>query len=324
MKLIKKLLHKFNGMHYPHEYLCLARESFQQPLHAWLIYHGTVFKDITNLHCFVGYSPMVFAFSSSVFRDLPDREIIQIAFTSFPLQQNVPFDKKDAIALLKLKVIPDNFDEKIVAIYEGLKGKHRFLSLFHQYIFQLHNDLYGKRPGNVFLKGNLYSQVQIAYSIPRKICLITVGENTLFNLFPTDLHGQINGQYYLISLRHGGMACRQVESSGKIVLSDMNANACKMVYSLGKNHMQPLKDRSFFDFSNTWSKNFHLPLPNHRAGYKELELVSFFTCGIHKLLLFRIVHDESPDGEHNTLAHIHNSYATWRYNKGLESNYLGL
>ena len=64
MQLLQKLLNKFNGLRYKQEYLCLARESFQDPLHVYLISENKVIKDITNHHLFTGYSPLVFAFPS--------------------------------------------------------------------------------------------------------------------------------------------------------------------------------------------------------------------------------------------------------------------
>ena len=63
MKLLQKLLNKFNGLHYPQEYLCLAKESFQQPLHVYIVEGSKVIKDITHFHLFTGYSPLVFAIS---------------------------------------------------------------------------------------------------------------------------------------------------------------------------------------------------------------------------------------------------------------------
>ncbi len=54
MNFFKKFLNNLNGLHYSQEYLCLAQESFQQPLHAFLIDNGRVIKDITDLHLFVG------------------------------------------------------------------------------------------------------------------------------------------------------------------------------------------------------------------------------------------------------------------------------
>ncbi len=58
------------------------------------------------------------------------------------------------------------------------------------------------------------------------------------------------------------------------------------------------------------------------VSYKELELESSFTHGIHKLLLFKISNAQQANGTKETLAHIHNSYATWRFKKGIKSNYL--
>jgi flavin reductase (DIM6/NTAB) family NADH-FMN oxidoreductase RutF len=320
MNVFDKLLLKLNGLDYRQEYLCLAKESFQQPLHVYLLENNEMRCDITNLHGFVGYCPLVFAFPSELFKGSAPA-LVRIAFC--PVHQNGFLREKDAIALLILKKIDQQPVYKDIAVfYEGVKGTHRFLSVFHQMAIAWHNRLYGKKPGNVFLKGNLYHQVQIAYSVPRKICLITVAQNDNYNLLPTDLHGQINDQYYVISLRHEGQACRQVEASGRIVLSDMDVHAFRKVYGLGKNHMQPLKEPSAFDFSAENSKVFGLPLPKNILAYKELEVVSSFNKGIHKLILFKIVHLELVDSRPATLAHIHNCYATWRNKRGLQSNYL--
>jgi hypothetical protein len=321
MALLQKLFTRINGLHYRQEYLCLAQQSFQQPLYVYIVENGKIICDVTFSHSFVGYCPLIFALHSDALHDFPS-ETINLLFSVLPLQQNEFFNKKDAIASLVLKkIVQENINPEIISFYEGVNGTHNFLSAFHQSIIHLNNRIYSKKQGNVFLKRNLYNQVQIGYAIPRKISLVTVGENNLFNHFPTDLHGQINNKHYVISLRHEGKACKQVESAGRIILSDMNANAYKKVYALGKNHMQPLKERTAFDFSSNHSRNFHLPLPKEAVSYKELELVSSFIVGIHKLILFKIVQEETFD-EKSTLVHIHNCYATWRNKQGIEGNYL--
>ena len=322
MKLVQKLLNKSNGLHYRQEYLCLVKETFQQPLYVYLSDGKKVIADVTDLHSFVGYCPLIIALPSNVVTGL-NSEKIQLVFSRRFLHQNEFFIEKDAIARLELKKISQqNVDEAVVCFYEGIKGHHHFLSKFHQSVIELDNRWYGKKPGNVFLNGNLYSQVQIGYAVPRKICLITAGQDHLYNLFPTDLHGRIDQKHYVISLRYEGNACRQVEASGKIVLSDMDVNSYKKVYSLGKNHMQPLKERTAFDFSPGDSKNFHLPLPKEFISYKELEVVSSVIVGIHRLILFRIVYEEKADQNSSTLVHIHNCYATWRNKQGIKGNYL--
>ncbi len=189
-------------------------------------------------------------------------------------------------------------------------------------MIELYNRRYNKKPGNVYLHDNLYRQVQIAYSIPRVISLITVSDGKLFNLFPTDLHGAVNEQYYISSLRHEGKACKQVEASGRVVISQVHCDAYRTVYALGKNHVQELRTKDDLPFGDINSSVFQLPLPQSVLSYRELELVQSFEHGIHKVLLYKIVSMQSFSHERATLAHIHNVYATWRHNKGLEGNYL--
>jgi hypothetical protein len=318
MRLLQKILTKLNGLHYPQEYLCFSKESFQAPLHVYLTNNKRIIKDITSQHLFVGYCPLVFAFSSA---DLPPS--IQIIFSQQVLQPNEIFATKDALATLELSLIKkqQHYSGNIFC-YEGTHGSHHFLSTFHQYISSLHNQWYNKKPGNVFLHNNLYKQVQIAYAIPRTISLITVSGNSLFNLFPTDLHGQIDETHYIISLRTGGKARKQIAAAGKLLVSQMHCEAFKTVYGLGKNHMQDLKPKDNFPFSESLSEGFDLPLPQQAVSYKELLLMDSFIHGIHTIMLFKIVLYRQLQIENDTLAHIHNSYATWRYKNGLQGNYL--
>ncbi len=324
MKLLKKILNKLNGLHYPQEYLCFDKESFTKPLHVYLINENCVIKDITNQHLFVGYSPLIFAFHDiELLTESCGPSSLQLIYSHRVLQLNEIFSTKDAIASLDLTIIKKQSVDNInVFYYEGTRGNHHFLSGFHQFIGAVINDLYNKRPGNIFLPNNLYKQVQIAYAVPRIISLITVGENGLFNMFPTDLNGQIDEQHYIISLRTGGKACEQAEKAGKLLISHVHCDAYKMVYGLGKNHMQELRPPENFPFSRSRSENFKLPLPEQALSYRELVLQDSFINGIHKILLFKIIASQQVQAQTGTLAHIHNSYATWRYKNGLSGNYL--
>ena len=323
MKVLKRILNKFNGLYYPQEYLCLAKESFQQPLHVYLIAGKQIIKDITNQHLFTGYSPLIFALYSTSVTELELTEKMDIIFSEQCLKPNEFPEKKDAIACLSLKMVRrQSTGDMDIVYYEGIRGEHHFLSSFYQYIIELYNRFYNKKPGNVYLPGNLYRQVQIAYSVPRVISLLTVSDGKLFNLFPTDLHGTVNEQYYISSLRHEGKACRQVEASKRVVISQIHCDTYKTAYSLGKNHTQELRSKDNFPFGNINSSVFELPLPQSVLYYRELELLQSFEHGIHKLLLYKIVSRQMHSHEPATLAHIHNVYATWRHNKGLPGNYL--
>lgn len=321
MNLLKKALKKLDGLHYPQDYLCFAAETFQQPLHLYLVAQGLVLKDITHHHAFVGYCPVVFALP--VLAETSNSPVIETILGAPGLSLHEKYNHRQVVAALTLKRI--NQQETSgggIHYFEAVKGRHRFTGAFRQAVGQLYNRLYNRRPGNVYLQGNLYKQVQIAYALPRKINLITVGQNNRYNLFPTDLHGQVNSDTYLISLRHAGRACEQVLATQAIVLSEMKAAAFQQVYSLGKNHMQPLKEAGAFVFSPDRSVHGQLPLPMHYTRYLELQLLDSFRVGIHQLLLFRVVGEKHPDGAPQTLVHVHSLYASWRQKNGLPGNYL--
>ena len=147
MKLPQKLLNKLNGLHYPQEYLCLAKETFENSLRVYLVANGNIIKDITNEHLFVGYCPLVLSFSNI---ELP--QTIDIIFSQQLLPPNEAFAKKDAIAFLQLRQVKQqSAGELTILYYEGINGKHHFQSGFHQLISSINNRLYNKKPGNVFL-----------------------------------------------------------------------------------------------------------------------------------------------------------------------------
>ncbi len=318
MRLLKKILHKLDGLHFSQEYLCLALEPFSRPLHAYLVNDEQVIKDITNEHLFVGYCPLIFAFANT-----GPAATIDMIFSQQVVQPNGRLAKKDALGVLQLKKVKQQqAGNDAISYYEGSNGKHHFQPAFHQLIGSINNRLYNKKAGNVFLHDNLYKQVQLAYAVPRIISLITVGDGGLFNLFPTDLHGQAGTEHYIISLRTGGKAAAQVAAAGQLVISQLPAEAYKTVYALGKNHMQELKHRDNFPFDGLSSPVLHLPLPKAIFSYRELKLLDSFTHGIHTLFLFSILTRHQIKPATTTLAHIHNSYASWRHKNKLPGNYL--
>ena len=171
------------------------------------------------------------------------------------------------------------------------------------------------------LPGNLYDQVRIAYCIPRLISLITVYDGNRMNLFPTDLHGTIDNDLYLGSLRIGGEACEQVNRLKRIVISEIDKRHFREAYGLGKRHMQPMNDKSSFHLEEAVSANFGFPLPVEVGTYRELEYLDHFDISIHRIFIYRVV-NTAEIKKIEPLAHIHRYYAQWRENRKLETHYL--
>jgi hypothetical protein len=319
MEVLKKILGKLTGWHYPQEYLCLAREEYPQPLHAYTVQEDRIRCDITNQHLFVGYCPLILALPGTITRNA----VLDICFFQQPQSFNANVVVGSVVASLQAeRVHEQEHNGNRIVYYQGVKSRHRFLSSIQQWVIGLQNGLYNRKAGNVYLHQNLYKQVQVAYALPRTVSLITVAGEGGYNLFPTDLHGPLGEAYYLLSLRTAGKACAQVLAAGQVVLTDVEAASYRDVYRLGKNHMQPLKERAAFPFSSEASLLWSLPLPQAAVRYRELQLLDTWQAGIHTIMVMQVIGKQVVAEQASTLAHVHNSYATWRYKKGLESNYL--
>ena len=274
--------------------------------------------DLTGNHLFIGYYPLLMAITceknSSLYKLIQNKNPVKIVLG----------ESKDKIIaqLILRKIKTMEFNEVEFFLFEGVKGSHRFLSKFHILTNSLKYKLTADKKINIYLKGNLYEQVKIAYSIPRKISLVSLGNNNRFNIFPTDINGRIGKQNFVISLRKNRKANKQVKELKKIVLSEMDVNKYKEVYLLGINHTKELRDKKKFDLSEELSQTFSLPLPKNAIRYFELEFINDTQTGLHNLCFFNIVNSVNIVDSKFTLAHIHRDYAEWRINNGINSEFL--
>jgi flavin reductase (DIM6/NTAB) family NADH-FMN oxidoreductase RutF len=331
--MLKRIIKKWLlGTDLTQEYICTGLENFSKSFNISLSFQtNSIILDVTNTHIFLGYKPVIMGVSikkddTSYNALINSQEVCmsfhQGAFKSTATKRGFPIDNKSQAILFLKKAGAKKFDDTTVFIFEGVKGEHRFLSSFHQFTNKLVQRLKEKGANNVGLPGNLYEQVRIAYSIPRIISIISLGRENKYNLFPTDLHGSINEQLYVSSLRYGGKACKQVEEIKKITISNVSMNSAGTTYSMGKNHMQDLKPITDFDVLPVLSKKFQNPLNKATLSYKELELIDSFDVGIHRLLFYKIVNTEILNNESSTLSHIHQYYEAWRQKHGLKTEAL--
>ena len=273
---------------------------------------------MTDKHLFIGYYPLIIAITCK--KNSSSNHLIQ----NKNLLKSVFGASKDKIIaqLILRKNNTLEFDKVKLYLFEGVKGSHRFLSKFHILTNSLKYKLTADKRINIYLKGNLYEQVKIAYSIPRKISLVSLGNKNKINIFPTDINGRIGKQNFVISLRKNGKANKQVKELKKIVLSEMAVDKYKEVYSLGVNHTKELRDKKEFDLSEELSQTFSIPLAKNAVRYFELEFINDMQTGLHNLCFFKIVNSVNIVDSKSTLAHIHRDYAEWKINNGIISEFL--
>lgn len=324
---LKKII---SGLSIPQQYVCIALEDLHSPLSVTLTLADENFAaEVTQKHLFVGYKPVVIGITlpaDKISEALDRAGQICLNFHQHPFVINSRWHgfstDKSAVARLILKRIYEkSFANDRVLFFEGLHGKHSFISPWHQFINAQRERLKRNTAGNVDLPGNLHEMVRIAYAIPRVIPVITLSDGSSMNMFPTDLHGAVSPGVYISSLRIGGKANAQVGQLKKLALSTMDVSAFREVYALGKNHMQELRAPDLFSCSPHRSKVYGLPLPLHATAYRELVETGSFDTGIHRIHFYEQEHEEKlNDGR--TLAHIHQYYAQWRFNLGLPTNML--
>ena len=315
-KTLRKILF---GITLPQEYLCVPQNDFAKPLRVFAgDKPGKYGLDITTHHLFIGYKPLVIAVKKEYLNELK-------MSSQDPLYLSFRSEEKKELASLKVKFIYEvNLNSVSCLLFEGVKGEHSFTSNFHKLFSSIYYRLTADKKKNIFLAGNLYDQVKIAYSIPRQIYLASVGSNSLYNIFPTDLSGQIGEDYFIISLRTNGKANEQVEKAGKCLVAKMEAGSFMEVYGAGRNHMREISDTNKLGVSlrQESSAALNLPVPHDAIQYSELEKIDKFEVGIHTIHFFRIINSVSLSNSQSVLTHIHRDYAEWRIRNGISTNYL--
>jgi hypothetical protein len=274
--------------------------------------------NVTESHVLVGYKPLMIGLP------FQDREWVLWAAmtTGIKISFRAPPPGNHEVAWLELEKAGSwRMGETTFVIYEGLEGHHDFFGPWHRWTNWLYELLREQKPGNISLPAKLYNQVRIAYSVPRKISLMCLGDSRGYNIFPSDLHGAVGNGFYVGSLRIGSKACRQVEENQKILMADMDMSKYRETYGLGRNHMSSLQPLEILPASGARSDRWQLPVPAGAIRYRELQRKYSWDAGIHRVIYYEVVGEKTVDSRGSELCHIHRYYLQWRINHHLESTY---
>lgn len=280
-------------------------------------------EEVTHRHLLLGYSPLIIGVILKEKQSAPDKiclTFVEGDFAADARWQSFPTDK-NAVGRIELELLEtQKFGNSTVGFYKGVFASHRLISAFHQFTNAVKNRLKTKAPDNIGLEGNLYDQVRLSYSFPRKISLILLMRDGLMNCFPTDLHGALDDEYYVGSLRIGGKADDQVLNVKKVVIAELKPGFFKDAYAMGKNHMREMKSLSEFELNGPRSKLFQVPLVTATVCYRELEWFDSFDYGVHRIHFCRVI-NRVDLGTSERLAHVHQYYVQWciRKNKQLST-----
>ena len=298
----------------PKEYLCVSKEKYADSIKVF-IQSGENTFEVTNDHALLGYKPLIILINSTPFET--DSRLPEHLLLSFRTIQEFE------IAQLQIKKIEDcKFNCYSYSLYCSEKGLHRFSSPMVKLFQYFHYNFKAKRGENVFLNGNQHDQIKIAYSLPRKISLVSLFEIDLVNIFPVDINGEAGNSEYLISLRSGSKSSSQIKKVGRVVLCAIESSRCSEVYKMEKNHMKDMISIKNFSIENERSELFNNPLPLGTINYKELEMIDSFEYGIHEIHLMKVLNSKTMKENRPTLAHIHRDIVEWRLRRNIPTEFI--
>jgi hypothetical protein len=308
--MLKEKIRKFlTGVAIKKEYPCVDHLQFNGEVKV-LMHHNGEQVDITDDHLFLGYKPLIAGIHTVTDIDAPEVRISFIHRSGAKLAE---------VQLKKIaaRVIGNTY----LVLFTGIHADTFFLPLFNRSVNVMARRFRKKINGNVEMEGNEYQQVQAMYSIPRKISVISLGHGELFNMFPTDLHGNAGKDFYVDSLRKAGKACGQVLALKRVVKADIELSSKEDVFAMGKNHMKELQAAAGLPVQG-FSDMYKLPLVKGTIAYKEMELYDHIEIGIHRVLVFRVHNEVILNSEAPVLSCTNGHYLQWRLDHSLHANYI--
>ena len=296
------------------EYLCVSKEKYDGSLKVFM-QSGENISDVTDNHAMLGYKPLIILINSIPFKN--DISLPKQLLLSF--RANNEFE----IAQLSLKKIEEcKFNCFNYSLYQCENGFHKFSSPIVKSIQFFHYNFRKKKKENVFLNGNLFYQVKIGYSLPRKVSLISIFKIDLANIFPVDINGEAGTNEFLISLRAGSKSTSQIKKVGRAILCSIESSRCLEAYKMGKNHMKDMSSIKNFSIEKERSELLNNPLPLGTINYLELERIDSFEFGIHEIHLMKILNSKSLKENKHTLAHIHRDILEWRLRRNIPTEFI--
>jgi len=132
------------------------------------------------------------------------------------------------------------------------------------------------------------------------------------NIFPMNLMGDLGCGYFAFALVDSRAAALGVERAGAVALSSVPFAQALLAFQLAPNHFRASADWKSLSFVTRTSTAFGIPVPGFARRVRELKIVYAQTLGSHRFFVAKIVRDDGPSAECETLHLIDGIYQSWR------------
>jgi flavin reductase (DIM6/NTAB) family NADH-FMN oxidoreductase RutF len=161
--------------------------------------------------------------------------------------------------------------------------------------------------------------VNILFSCPRPVVLVSLALGDGGTMFPMNLMGPIGNGYFAFALNSRRLAGSLVERAGRVAISNVPFDQAPSARQLGKNHHREAVNWSELPFPLAQSTALGIPVPAFASRVREMEIEAVRKLGSHTLFVAKIVRDEKYSDDLQFFM-IHGLYQAWRRSMGRETS----
>jgi flavin reductase (DIM6/NTAB) family NADH-FMN oxidoreductase RutF len=156
-----------------------------------------------------------------------------------------------------------------------------------------------------------------SFICPRRVVLVSAVWGDRSNIFPMNLLGSLNDDYFAFSLDSTRLAAPLVAGAGMVALSGIPVERAGVAQQLGKNHKKESVAWGQLPFPTTPSTALGIPVPCFASRVIELQLETTRNLGSHTLFISRVVRDERRAAGKQFFM-VHGIYQSWRLTHGYD------
>jgi flavin reductase (DIM6/NTAB) family NADH-FMN oxidoreductase RutF len=135
----------------------------------------------------------------------------------------------------------------------------------------------------------------VFYMCPRPVVLVTVEHEGAGNMFPMDLIGPTDSEWYSMALRKTSPAIRLMQESRRIALASVPVQQKAIAYEMGKHHGKANIDWASLPFRTVPSTLYGLPVLEGALCVRDVHIQEFHEVGSHILFITTIERETFPE-----------------------------
>jgi flavin reductase (DIM6/NTAB) family NADH-FMN oxidoreductase RutF len=266
--------------------------------------------DVTFRHSTACSAPFLFAIEFDEGRSPTMQELSRLSLNFFERE-----GKRDLLGSIRLrwreKVSVARGELHLFAPHSVSNHCLSRLSLWAHYSMHLRGQWKSRSTSRMTMSFLERRAAMVSFIRPHPTVLVSVSSALGINMFPMNIMGSLSPDRFGFALRSDRLAGQMVESTRRLVLSNVPVRHASLAYGLAPNHTKAFIHQDELPFSTVFSPMFQYPVPEFAVRVREMELETVQKIGSHNFFVARILRDTAMSDE-PSLCVIHGYYETRR------------